>query len=172
MSKFSVKQLTWLLSTPLIPYIESKITEFWLLNEEGGLLLLFLVMRAKLLPHNWSSGCLATAFAIEKLSLLGRKPILGLPAHFLLKGRHVQWAISRTRNEGSMFIQVGSFLVVDTWSVDTTITRTQNIQLCHSLRWVNKSICQRQINSRWLSAVIPQYLQRLSEVVPRRLNHS
>ena len=172
MRKFSVKQLTWLLSTPLIPNIESKITEFWLLNEEGGLLLLLLVMRAKLLAHNWSSGCLATAFAIEKLSLLGRKPILSLSAYFVSNFSHGQWAIPRTRNEGSIFIQVRSFLVVDTGSVDTTFVRPQNIQLCHSLRWVNKSICQRQINSRWLSAVIPQYLQRLSEVVPRRLNHS
>ena len=160
MPKFSVKQLTWLLSTPLIPYIESKITDCWLLNEDGILFLLLLVIRVKSLADNWSSGCLTAAYAIEKLFLLGRKPIQGLPAYFRLKVRHVQWAIPRTRNEGSIFIQVRSFLVVDTWSVD----RTQNIQLCHSVRWVNKSICQRQINSRWLSAVIPQYLQRLSEV--------
>ena len=163
MRKFSVKQLTWLLSTPLIPNIESKITECWLLNEEGILFFLLLVMRAKLLAHNWSSGCLATAFAIEKLSLLGRKPILSLSAYFVSNVCQVQGAIPRTRNEGTIFIQVWSFLIVDTRSVDMTIARTQNIQLCHSLRCVNKSISQRQINSRWLCAVIPQCLHRLFE---------
>ena len=45
----------------------------------------------------------------------------------------MQWATPQTRNEGSMFIQLRSFLVVDTRSVDTTIVRTQNIQICHSL---------------------------------------
>ena len=65
--------------------------------------------------------------------LVGRKPTLGLPAYFVSKVCHVQWAIPRTLNEGSMFIQVRSFLVVDTRSVDTTIVRTRNIQICHSL---------------------------------------
>ena len=32
-----------------------------------GQFLILLVMRAKLLAHDWSSGCLATVYAIEKL---------------------------------------------------------------------------------------------------------
>ena len=44
------------------------------------------------------------------------------------------WAIPQTRDEGSMLIHVNAFVVVDTRSVDTTVVRTQNMQICHSLR--------------------------------------
>ena len=46
--------------------IEGKIiTECWLLNEEGILFLILLVKRAKLVAHEWRSGCLATGYAME-----------------------------------------------------------------------------------------------------------
>ena len=47
--------------------IEGKITECWLVNEESIFLKICFVMRAKLLAHDWSSSCLATAFSIDKL---------------------------------------------------------------------------------------------------------
>ena len=47
--------------------IEGKITECWLINEGGIYFLILHVKRAKLLAHDWSSCCLATAHAIKKL---------------------------------------------------------------------------------------------------------
>ena len=45
--------------------LEGKISECWSVNEEGiFFFLILLVKRAKLLAHDWSSGCLATAYAI------------------------------------------------------------------------------------------------------------
>ena len=46
--------------------IEGKITECWLVNEEGIFFLICFVKRAKLLAHDWSSDYLATAYSIEK----------------------------------------------------------------------------------------------------------
>ena len=47
--------------------IEGKITECWLVNEEGIFFPNFACgLKAKLLANNWSSGCLATAYAIKK----------------------------------------------------------------------------------------------------------
>ena len=53
----------------LINNIEGKITECWLVNEEGIFFLILLVKWEKLLGDDWSSGCLAIAYAIEKLLL-------------------------------------------------------------------------------------------------------
>ena len=47
--------------------IAGKITECWLVNEECIFSSLCFVKGAKLLAHDWSSGCLATAYSIEKL---------------------------------------------------------------------------------------------------------
>ena len=49
--------------------IEGKITECWVVNKEGIFFFILLEKRAKLLAHDWFSGCLATAYAIEKLLL-------------------------------------------------------------------------------------------------------
>ena len=51
----------------LINNIEGKITECWLVNEESIFSKFCFVKRAKLVIHNWSSGCLATAYSIKKL---------------------------------------------------------------------------------------------------------
>ena len=52
--------LNWIQNT------EGKITECWLVNGEYFFKFGF-VKRAKLHAHNWSSGCLTTAYSIEKL---------------------------------------------------------------------------------------------------------
>ena len=65
-----------------------------------------------------------------------KKCIMGFVqvVNFVSNVCQVQWAIPRTRNEGSMFIQLRSCFVVDTPSVDMTTVRTHNIQICQSIR--------------------------------------
>ena len=47
--------------------LECLITYWAKLLNTDWLFFILLVKRAKLLAHDWSSGCLATAYAIEKL---------------------------------------------------------------------------------------------------------
>ena len=46
---------------------EGTITECFFVNEEASFFLILLLKRARLLARDWSSGCVATAYAIEKL---------------------------------------------------------------------------------------------------------
>ena len=47
--------------------IEGKITECWLVNKERIFFLILLCEEGKITRSRWSTGCLATAYSIEKL---------------------------------------------------------------------------------------------------------